>query len=182
MPTTRMLALLRGVNVGGHRKVPMAALREVAAAIGLTDVSTYIASGNLVFSSTLKPATVAGRLAAAIHERFGFPVDLVVVTRAQWEAAVAGCPFAAAAAARPNALHLAVCPGKPAKGALAALTPLCQGGEAVAVVGDVLWVDYAAGVARSKLTPVALDRAMGSPVTARNVRTATQLLSMLAGG
>jgi uncharacterized protein (DUF1697 family) len=181
MPTTRMLALLRGVNVGGHRKVPMAALRELASSSGLTDVATYIQSGNLVFSTTLTPATVETRLSSGIREHFGFPVDLVVRTRAQWDAAVRSCPFSAAAQARPNLLHLVVAGVKPPRGAAEALAGVCRGAEAVKLVGDVLWIDYADGVARSKLTPAVLDRLLGGPATARNWKTATQLAAMLAG-
>jgi uncharacterized protein (DUF1697 family) len=48
---TSYVALLRGINVGGHRKVPMAALRETAEALGLRKVRTYVASGNLVFET-----------------------------------------------------------------------------------------------------------------------------------
>ena len=61
------------------------------------------------------------------------------------------------------------------------LQPYCAGGERVAVRGDALWIDYASGVARSKLTPAVLDRAVGSPVTARNWNTVQALARMLDG-
>jgi uncharacterized protein (DUF1697 family) len=77
----RHVALLRGVNVGGRNKVPMADLRAAFEGAGFTDVSTYIASGNVLFSSTAPAAELEDRIEAALEERFGFPI--VVVTRSQ---------------------------------------------------------------------------------------------------
>src|SRR5688572_22236820 len=79
----RKLALLRGVNVGG-RVLPMAALRELCTGLGWREVRTYIQSGNVVFESDDKPAALEAALEAAITERFGFKVQVIVRTPAQW--------------------------------------------------------------------------------------------------
>lgn len=176
-----MVALLRGINVGGNRKVPMAELRALAEQAGLADVATYIQSGNVVFGSTKTPELVATTLEAAIEKKFGFFVDVVVRTQAQWATYAQSCPFAEAAAERPKLLHLALSRKPPARGAAEALQARCSAGETLSLVGDALWVDFAGGVARSKLTPAALDKAVGSTVTARNWTTVQQLAVMLAG-
>ena len=181
MAQTRMVALLRGINVGGHRKVPMAELRALAQQAGLGDVETYIQSGNVVFTSAKAPEAVATTLEAAIEKKFGFFVDVVVRTQAQWAKYAAGSPYPQAAAERPNLLHLALSRKPPVKGAAEALQARCTGGETLTLVGDALWVDFAGGVARSKLTPAALDKALGSTVTARNWKTVQQLAVLLAG-
>ncbi|NTU72071.1 MAG: DUF1697 domain-containing protein [Coriobacteriia bacterium] len=73
------VALLRGVNVGGNRKVEMKRLKTVCEALGLTDVRTYINSGNVVFrSGSTPPAPLVATLEAAILEEFGFPVKVIV--------------------------------------------------------------------------------------------------------
>ena len=73
---TSHVALLRGINVGGRNKVPMADLREVVTSLGHTGVSTYIQSGNVLFSTADKDtAKLAAALEAAIEERFGIVMD-----------------------------------------------------------------------------------------------------------
>ena len=75
----KYVALLRGINVGGKNMVSMNALRAVFEELGFTGVVTYINSGNVVFSTTLKkPAQIVSRIEAAIETNFGFPVRVVV--------------------------------------------------------------------------------------------------------
>ncbi|MEV3869919.1 DUF1697 domain-containing protein [Streptomyces sp. NPDC049906] len=96
---TTYAALLRGVNVGGHRKVPMAELRTVITELGYRDVRTYLQSGNAVFSVPTTagepPDTgaVAAVLGRGLAERFGFAVDLLVRDHAYLRSVVADCPF-----------------------------------------------------------------------------------------
>ena len=174
----RMVAVLRGINVGGHRKVPMAELRELAEAEGFRDVATYIQSGNLVFTAGGSAATAEASLERAIAAHFGFPVDVVVRTADDWASYAAGNPFPDAAETRPNHLLLALSKQPPSPGAEVALRGQASAGERVALLGAALWVDYVGSVARSKLTPAALNKALGSPVTARNWTTVLKLAEM----
>lgn len=79
MATTTYLALLRGINVGGKNKVPMAGLKTLLEEIGLEDVSTYIASGNAMFRSTLTASTIARRIEAGLTATFRLDDELVKV-------------------------------------------------------------------------------------------------------
>jgi uncharacterized protein (DUF1697 family) len=175
-----VVVLLRGVNVGGHRKVPMADLRETLAAAGCTDVTTYIQSGNAVCRAPRDLDTLESAIEAAIAGTFGFHVDTLVRDAGQWARYVDTASFPDAASARPNLLLLALARRPLLATAGEQLTARCTGAERLALLPDGLWIDYADGVARSKLTPAALDRAAGSPVTARNWRTVLQLHTMLA--
>lgn len=179
--TPRLLALLRGINVGGNKRVPMDELREVAASCGWRDVTTYIQSGNLVGACKEPPAEAAQNLAAAIEARFGFVVPVVVCTRDEWHAMLAGNPFSSAARERPNLLHLAVAQVPLGAEHAAALTARAGANEQVAAAAGGLWLDYGDGVARSKLTPAVLDKAAGAPMTARNFRTVQALAALLRG-
>ncbi|WP_405793496.1 DUF1697 domain-containing protein [Streptomyces sp. NBC_01506] len=98
MTTIRYAALLRGINVGGNRKVPMAALRDVLAGLGHGDVATYLQSGNAVFTDTTgaDESTLAAALGDAIAEKFGFAVDCLVRDAAYLKAVADACPFPAA--------------------------------------------------------------------------------------
>jgi uncharacterized protein (DUF1697 family) len=145
------VALLRGINVGGGRKVPMAELRAVAQGLGLTRVRTLIASGNLVFESDAPPAALEATLEAAVERHFGFPVDIMVRTAAQWSAAVAANPFPAEAEAAPKFLLLYIGKQSTAEAAVAHLTPRAVPEERVAGHRDALWIYFANGGGRSKL-------------------------------
>src|SRR5215470_5534303 len=88
------VALLRGINVGGRNKVPMAELREVVASLGHTGVSTYIQSGNVLFSTGDTDADqLAAALEAAISERFGLWASVVVLSRDELAAVLAANPY-----------------------------------------------------------------------------------------
>ncbi|NDJ75452.1 MAG: DUF1697 domain-containing protein [Chloroflexi bacterium] len=95
MPTTRYVALLRGINVGGHKKIKMAELRELFAALGFDNVKTVLASGNVAWDAEgPDPAALRDAIAAGIEATFGFPVSVIVLPRAQVESLVESDPFA----------------------------------------------------------------------------------------
>jgi uncharacterized protein (DUF1697 family) len=177
---TCFIALLRGINVGGNRKIPMAELRELCGELGFEDVQSYIQSGNLVFTASGKADAVEARLEKAIEKRFGFAVDVIVRTAAQWPAYVKGNPLPEASEKEPQLVHLALSKSPPKKDAVAALRERATTGERIEAAGEAIWIHFAGGVARSKLSPTVFDRLVGSPVTARNWRT-VQKLAELAG-
>lgn len=174
------IALLRGVNVGGNKKVPMAELRDLAAGLGFRDARTYVQSGNLLFGASGKPATLEAKLERAIEQRFGFHVPVIVRGAAQWPGYVRGNPLPAASAKEPHLVHLALSKLPARNDALAALRERATGAERVELAGDAIWIHFAAGSARSRLSPAFLDRVVGSTVTARNWRTVQQLAQLSA--
>ena len=176
---TRMLAVLRAVNVGG-RKLPMAQLRDLCADLGWSDVQTYIQSGNLLFSAAGEPAAIEICLEQAIERRFGLNVPVMVRSAKAWSALRAGNPFPEAAREAPNRLMLMVTKRPPAEGAEGTIQARATAGEQVKRAGQGIWIHYPEGVGRSKLTPTLIDRAIGSPSTARNYRTIVKLEERLA--
>jgi uncharacterized protein (DUF1697 family) len=95
--TTTYAALLRGINVGGAKKVPMADLRTLLEGLGHGGVRTYLQSGQAVFASDHgEEESLAVELAGAIEKRFGFAVDVIVRDHAYLKAIADGCPFPAA--------------------------------------------------------------------------------------
>lgn len=184
---TRVVVLLRGVNVSGHKRVPMALLRELAAEAGLSRIQTYINSGNVVATAPWKNARAAAagalaleaQIAGLLDERLGFSVPVVVRTGDVWARYVAAPPFAEAIAERPALVMLGVSQRPLAAGALELLRSRAGPQERVEQHQGALVLDYAAGSARSKLTPTLLDRAAGSPVTTRNWRSVVKLHELL---
>lgn len=173
------VALLRGINVTGQKKMAMATLREVAEKLGYETPETYIQSGNLVFGSLAAPAALEVELEAAIEKRFGFHVAVMVRNSRDWERYAKGSPFPEAETERPNKLYLGVTKAPPPKSAAAELVERGQAGERVAIDKGVLWIDFLEGAGRSKLTPSVLDRVVGSSVTLRNFRTVQEIAKIL---
>ncbi|MEU3888319.1 DUF1697 domain-containing protein [Streptomyces sp. NPDC029041] len=104
--TTTYAALLRGINVGGSRKVPMADLRTLLTDLGHDDVRTYLQSGQAVFSSGRGgDEALAAEIAQALENHFGFGVDVIVRDHAYLEAIAGACPFPAADL-EPRQLHV----------------------------------------------------------------------------
>jgi uncharacterized protein (DUF1697 family) len=172
------IALLRAVNVGGTGRLPMKDLKAACEDAGLQKVSTYIASGNVVFGSDKSAAAVKTLLTDLLRKRFGLTKNHVLIrTPERLARVIARNPFADAAAERPNLLMIAFLDGRPHAGAAAALAAF-EGPERMLLDGDHLYVDYAQGVARSRLTPAFLDKALKVAATARNWNTANTLLKM----
>jgi peptide chain release factor 3 len=98
----RFVALLRGINVGGHARVPMAELRAACAAHGLGEVRTYIQSGNIVGEADDKPEAIERAIEALVRETFDLQIPVIVRTADQWAALAGANPFPEEAASSPN--------------------------------------------------------------------------------
>jgi len=172
---TVMVALLRGVNVGGRSSLAMADLRAIAEGCGHDDVRTYIQSGNVVFATTKRsPDAVARELEAAIAEATSVHPDVVVRTRAQLAKVVDANPFLQRGEDEKHLHVVFMAPGG-AEPKLPDLDPFLP--EELAVVGTERYLFLPGGMGRSKLA-AALSRQKGAVGTARNWRTVTKLLEM----
>mgnify|MGYP005757632923 CR=1 FL=1 len=89
----RRIAILRGINVGGKRKILMADLKSMCEKLGLKNVTTYIQSGNLIFNSDKQNSELENDLEKAITEKFGFDVPVIVRTENELETAISKNPF-----------------------------------------------------------------------------------------
>lgn len=175
MRSITYIALLRGINVGGHNKIPMAELRSLCAELGWSNVQSYIQSGNLVFNATAKTIALEADLEKGIERRFGLSIAVVVRTADAWETYIGDNPFPEESATESNHVMLALAKKPPKPDAAEALNERAANGERVVRVGDALWIHYAEGAGKSKLSPALFDRLAGSPVTARNWRTVLKL-------
>lgn len=173
--TSTFIALLRGINVGGHNKLPMRELRELCGEIGWREVQTYVQSGNVVFQSDGTQEAAEAQLEQGLERRFGLSVAVLVRPAADWRRYVQGNPFPDESEREPKLVLLALSKSRPDKGAAGALEQRGDKRERVVRVGDALWIHYPGGSGRSKLSGAPLDRLAGSPVTTRNWRTVLKL-------
>lgn len=172
---TRRILLLRGVNVGGANRLPMAAFRAMLADIGLLSPRTLIASGNAVFDDPGLP-DLAGRLAAALATRFGLNPDLFLLTLAELEAIRAANPFAPEAAADGSKVHVFFL-ARPT--ILPPETATLTTTERLHLTAAALYLHAPDGIGRSRLAE-RLPRLLAVPATARNWNTVTALAAAAA--
>jgi uncharacterized protein (DUF1697 family) len=175
---TRHIALLRGINVGGHNKVPMADLRRVLEEAGFEDVKTYVQSGNVALTAAERsPAKVARQVERAIQEAFGFDVAVVVRSRDEIGALVAEDPLGELAT-NPAYRVVVFLAAKLDRSRLADIDPDEFAPEAFALrdYEIVMWAPN--GQRDSKLVKTLTERRTGVVGTARNWRTVEKLLDL----
>lgn len=176
---TTYAALLRGINVSGHRPVPMQRLAATCTALGLGSVVTYLQSGNVVADADDDDAAgLRLRLEAAILKAFGFPVVVLLRTAQEIEAVVAANPFAAAAAENPKLVHVAFLSNLPASDAVGRLLSRTYDIDTVRVVGTEAYLHCPGGYGRTKLSNPFLEKALAVSATTRNWSTVTRLAAM----
>jgi uncharacterized protein (DUF1697 family) len=168
------VAFLRGINLGPTNKIAMPALRELATGLGYTDVATYINSGNLIFDSPKRAATLEREIAASVKQTFGLRIDVAVRTPAQLKKLLAENPY-------PN--------GNPSQVTIAFLTQPAPatGKEKVAAIateaepftfaGHDVYVHYANGLGNSKLAEK-FSAVIGVSSTVRNINTVTRIVAL----
>jgi uncharacterized protein (DUF1697 family) len=175
---TPWIALLRGVNVGGHRKLPMAQLRTLVEGAGYGNVRTYIQSGNVVFTATIDdPGAAARSLEALILAETGIDTTVTLRSRDQLAAVIAAHPFVDRAE-DPKHLHVSFCVGDLDDSGLRAADPARWAPDEVATGTAELYLHCPRGMGRSKLTPKLIERLVGGSATTRNWRTVNKLLEM----
>jgi uncharacterized protein (DUF1697 family) len=175
----QQVIMLRGINLGPNRRVPMADLRALFGDAGYEDVRTYVQSGNVVLESTAKPAELEREAAALISERFGFDVPVVVRTARQLAAVVKHNPLGDVAD-NPKRYQVSFLAEKPAAAAVRGLEETAAGDERVVCHGREIYSWHPDGVARSKLATALSGKKLGI-ATARNWTTVETLLEMASG-
>ncbi|MDT0381262.1 DUF1697 domain-containing protein [Streptomyces sp. DSM 42041] len=176
---TTYVALLRGINVGGRRKVPMAELRELIDGLGWTGVRTHLQSGNAVFTV---PPEGSGpppreRLERAIADHFGFDVPCLLRTGRELRDVVSACPFPAADLDPAKLLVLFV-EETPAAGHFAGVDAAAYAPDEFRHIGRAVYCWFPDGMGRSRL-PAALEAVRPKlTATGRNWRTVTKLVEM----
>lgn len=179
---SELVVLLRGINVGKAKQVPMADLRTLLEDAGYEDVRTLLRSGNVVLRAgdgapASSDAAVADDVSARLQSAFGFDVDVVVRGRAELQAVVAGDPFAGVAD-NPSRQHVAFLSGEPDADALAALLAVEAEPERLVAAGRELHLWTPDGMAESVLAKELARAKLGVSVTVRNWNTVLKLLAM----
>jgi len=183
MTPTRVVALLRAVNVGG-RILRMTDLKDMLVEFGCVDPKTLLQSGNAVFGLTAPAAKVSAttlekKLEQALLAKSGIQSDVFVRTVSEWDAAIAGNPFDEARTT-PARMVLVTLRDAPGAEAVKALAAAIKGTERIHVEGRSLYVVYPDGQGVSKFTNAVIERVLGTRGTARNWNTVLKLQALLS--
>jgi uncharacterized protein (DUF1697 family) len=171
------IALLRGINVGAHNRVPMAELRALLAELGYPDARTLVQSGNIVLGADVSPDRLAGELGEAIADRFEVQTPIVVRTRAELAAVVALDPLGDVAQEH-KLYQVSFLSAEPDPQALAKIEQEDFAPERFVHVGREIYAWHPEGIHSSRLARMLSDKRLGVVATARNWKTTTKLLEM----
>jgi uncharacterized protein (DUF1697 family) len=173
----RQVLLLRGINLGPTRRVPMADLRALLSGAGYEDVATYVQSGNIVLGSPATPAELEPAVGELISSRFGFEVPVCARSAAELATVLAHDPIPGAAD-EPKRYQVTFLAERAPAAAVRRLQQLAAGAERVAAHGRELYTFHPDGIARSKLARSLTAAELGMAATARNWTTVRTLAEM----
>jgi uncharacterized protein (DUF1697 family) len=173
-----LIALLRGINVGGHNKLPMKELTALLEGMGLRDVQTYIQSGNVVFRCDVKNrAALAAKISAAIKAQHGYTPQVLLLDAAELRKAITDNPYPEAEA-EPKSLHLFFLADVPQHPDLKSLEAIKTDSEHYKLAGKVFYLYTPEGLGLSKLA-ARVEKLLGVAASARNWNTVCKLGEML---
>ena len=174
-----VIAMLRGVNVGGHNKIRMEALRALCTKLKLRDACTYVQSGNVIFRTDQRDlASLAKRLQNAIERDFGFRPDIVLRTSAELRDVIARNPFANRRDIEPNKLLVTFLASDPGPEARDKATKIKTEPEELRMERREVYIYFPNGMARPKMSWPAIERALQTSGTGRNWNSVTKMLGI----
>jgi uncharacterized protein (DUF1697 family) len=173
------IAMLRGINIGPHKRVKMEKLRASCEGLGLQKVKTFIQSGNVVFQAGKQSlASASKKIEERIVTDFGFSVDVISRSQDEMGKIIRGNPLLKERGIDRSKLHVAFLSDTPAPEAVKKLESLTIKPDEVRVVGKEIYLYFPNGVSGSSLWKHPLDRVLSVPVTMRNWSTVNALYEM----
>ena len=169
------IALIRGINVGGHKKVRMVDLKASCEAMGLRDVRTHLQSGNVVFKTA---KSNRAPLAKELEAVLGVEAKVILRNADELRRIIEANPMPEEAQRGPSHYIVTFLDARPAAAAMQSLRDAYSGPEKMELRGTELYIDYGSGMGQSKLTNALIERKLGVTGTARNWNTVTKLLEI----
>ncbi|HEU0249285.1 MAG TPA: DUF1697 domain-containing protein [Solirubrobacteraceae bacterium] len=177
---TRYVALLRGINVGAHKRIAMAELRELLASLGYGDARTLLQSGNVVLDADIAPERLASGLEHGIAERFAVKTPVLVRTREQLASVVARDPLREIVE-EDKLYQVSFLSAEPTREAIERIAAVDYGPERFVHEGCEIYAWHPQGIHSSPLARALTDKRLGVVATARNWSTTVKLLELASG-
>jgi len=176
-----IISLLRGINVGGNKKIKMADLRELYTSFGFMNTKTLLQSGNAVFETDNTDITaIQQMIQEGIQAKFGFDVTIILRTPSELKAIVANHPFTDEQLADPAKISIVYMDRIPDDEAVTDLRDSNTGNEDIHAKGQELYLFYHDGKGKSKLDNGRIERKLKVTGTARNWNTTHKILTLVS--
>ena len=177
---TTFVSLFRGINVGGHQTIGMDELKDLHVSLGLKDIVIYIRTGNVIFTSDEADlAQLTKQIENGFAKKFGFHVNVMVRTSAELQEIIANNPFQNQPMKESKWVVVLFLATHPDRTALEDLQKTYVGPEEFYLTGKELYIYYANGIGRSKLTLPLIEKKLKTHGTGRNWNTILQLQKMI---
>jgi uncharacterized protein (DUF1697 family) len=171
--------MLRAVNVGGHNKIKMEALRALYESMKLREAQTYVQSGNVIFRTDERDiALLTKRIEDGIERKFGFRPNVILRTAAEMREVIARNPFAKRRGIEPSKLLVTFLGSDPGAEAREKILQIKCDPEELRIKGREPYIYFPNGIGRSKLSWAGLEKTLKTPGTARNWNSVTKMLEM----
>lgn len=173
------ISILRGINVGGQKMIKMDALRKTYLELGFQNITTYVQSGNVIFTADEEDTgTLERQISAGIKKDFGFEVLTMVLTIAKLKQIIENNPFSKDPDKDENYLHVTFLSSKPLSYDKASIESRKQNGEEISFSDEVVYLYCPNGYGRTKLNNNFLETKLKVNATTRNWRTTRELLKI----
>jgi uncharacterized protein (DUF1697 family) len=175
---TTYVAILRGINVSGHKIIKMERLRAAIEDLGFVQVKTYVQSGNVIFETDKPPAGLADKIERKILDEFGFEVPVLTKSARELKDIIKRNLLVKDPAIDQAKLHVTFLSDDPPRNALELLRPLLGGAEQVRLAGRAVYLYCPNGYGNTRLTNTAIEKKLSCRATTRNWATTNRLLEM----
>ncbi len=171
------IALLRGINVSGHNKIKMAELRRTLETMGLSQVQTYIQTGNVLFKSEESPAPLRLRIEDAIRINFGISITVILRTAEELERIIANCPYVDVSLAKGASIHVSILTEAPPQKIVDRLANSERNNDEYHIDGRVIYFLFRQSILDSKLAKNM--QSLGNTATTRNWNTINKVAALV---
>jgi len=177
---TTYITILRGINVGGHKSIKMADLRQLFIGLGFKNVQTYIQSGNVIFQNPMNTDTqlLETLIANKISETFGFVIPVLVLTLNDLKSAIENNPFISDKTKDPVYQHLTFLSAIPEKESVGKLDSGNYNSDQFVCTGKIIYLYCPNGYGKTKLTNTFFEMKLKVTATTRNWKTVNELVVM----
>ncbi|MCF6136534.1 DUF1697 domain-containing protein [Pseudalkalibacillus berkeleyi] len=177
MPT--YIALLRGINVGGHKKVKMDRLKEIFSSIGFEQVRTYIQSGNVIFETRpLETSELIQQIESQLKEALEFEVPVIVKTAEEWKTAIGANPFDVDLLKEDEKLHVSFLAEKPSTEAVEKLLSVESDIDDFQIEGKTAYIVCRKGYKKTVFSNTFIEKKLKVAATTRNWNSVMKIAEM----
>ena len=174
------ISFLRGINVGGHKKIKMAELKTVYTSLGFQNVRTLLQTGNVIFDSEKADTrSLSEQIRAAIEQHFELDTEVIMRSPDQMQAILQDHPFSKAQLDEPGKISIVFLAQTPSEQAYEQLIQAHSGPETIHPHGEELYIFYENGKGRSKLTNNFIENKLKVAGTSRNWNTVNKIIGIL---